>query len=93
MLYHARVIAAGAEGTRWLPASEIPPTVLAAWRRQCRRDQCRACRARQSGGRPVASQQLQLPLTVQQSASQQRQQSPSISTVGIRRSPRLAASA
>ncbi|KAL4458949.1 hypothetical protein ABPG75_013814 [Micractinium tetrahymenae] len=93
VLYHARVIAAGVEGHRWLPASEIPPAVLAAWRRQCRRDQCRACRARQSASQPAARQQRQPPSAVQQSASQQRQRPPSITTVGTRRSLRLAASA
>ena len=89
--YHARVIAAGVEGDRWLTSTEIPPAVLAAWRRQRRRDQCRACRQRQSASQPTASQQRQPPPHVQQSASQQRQ--PPAPTDGARRSLRLAAPA
>ena len=38
---------------------EIPPAVLAAWRRQRSRDQCRACRQRQSASQPTDSQQRQ----------------------------------
>lgn len=98
MLYHARVIVTGVEGDRWLPASEIPPAVLTAWRRQRRRDQCRACRERHTASQPAASQpaasqQRRPPPPAQQSASQQHQRPPPFSTTGPRRSQRLAAPA
>ena len=86
--YLARVIAAGVEGECWLPASEIPPTVLIAWRRQRSRDQCRASRQR-----TTASQQQQPPPPVQQSANQQRPQTAPVPAAGTRRSLRLTASA